>query len=197
MVSKALCCRTDYPVPKIKSISTLGDLVISWNKDMQVPQNETYFIEQLNSKVLVSEAGSDTLIEELAFELKLRDNSANTKAINMTWEFDGWSSSREMNFKLTFNNPIAVSVAIEPDFIEVLYRNQSLFLAEDDSYIEFNKVIEKQIPPQLEDNAATASLSTGAQAVKAGLAGVGIVTLISSLFISAALNYLWGLLNAL
>ena len=123
LVSKALCCRTDYPVPKIKSISTLGDLVISWNKDMQVPQNETYFIEQLNSKVLVSEAGSDTLIEELAFELKLRDNSANTKAINMTWEFDGWSSSREMNFKLTFNNPIAVSVAIEPDFIEVAYRN--------------------------------------------------------------------------
>ena len=58
-------------------------------------------------------------------------------------------------------------------------------------------MIEKKLPPQLEDNATTAALASGAQAVSAGLAGVGIVTLISSLFVSAALNYLWGMLNAL
>ena len=35
----------DYPVPKIKSITTLGELSLTWSKEMETPTNETLFNE--------------------------------------------------------------------------------------------------------------------------------------------------------
>ena len=151
----------------------------------------------MNSKLLIKDPDSEILSEELALELKLEPNSIHEKPLGLTWEFLGWTDSKEMKFKVIFDNPLAVSSDAEKDFLQVKFYDQSLFLAQDEAYVELGKTIRKKVPQQLEDNSATAAVGAAAEAVSASLAGVGITSLVTSIFISAALNFLWGLLNAL
>ena len=49
--SDKFCCRKDYVLPKIQTISTFGELTLKWDKEMLTPKNETLYSEQLLDEV--------------------------------------------------------------------------------------------------------------------------------------------------
>ena len=54
-VLKPLCCRHDFALPRIKSISTFGELIVVWDKPMQVQRNATIFNEKLKKIYLIED----------------------------------------------------------------------------------------------------------------------------------------------
>ena len=82
------------------------------------------------------------------------------------------------------------------DFLEITFRDQSLFMAQDDSYVEAGKFLTKTIRPQVERGRVAEVVEETALVACNSLLFTGSSSLSVSLISTFALNYLWGMINA-
>ena len=68
-------------------------------------------------------------------------------APQMDWEFLSWPDDQTMLFQLDFDKPPVVSMELPNDNIEITFKNQSFFLAQDDSYVAPGQYTQKIIRP--------------------------------------------------
>ena len=86
----------EYLVPKIASVSSLGELTLLWNKDVVKPSNETWFEEQLRRIVYTEDLHTNLKLEAPAFEVEFVQSYSHQESIKMEWEYVGWEGDREM-----------------------------------------------------------------------------------------------------
>ena len=82
----------DYLTPLITEITMFGEVTLSFNKDVQLPTNETWFEEQLRSLVHVEDINLNKNVTKPAFEVEFVQSFSHVELITMTWEYKGWAS---------------------------------------------------------------------------------------------------------
>ena len=82
------------------------------------------------------------------------------------------------------------------DFLEITFRDQTLFMAQDNSFVEAGKFLTKTIRPQVEKGIVVEVVEETALMARSSLLFTGSSSLGVTLISTFALNYLWGMINA-
>ena len=85
-----------FVTPKIKKITTQGEVFIHWDKPMKLPRNHTDYAEWLKEFIYVEELISGKKLFTPALEVTYVPSYAQTAQIVMQWEFVHWKHSNMM-----------------------------------------------------------------------------------------------------
>ena len=83
----------EFVTPKIKKITTQGEVFVHWDKPMKQPRNHTNYVERLKEVIHVEELISRKKFFIPALEVTYVPSYAQTTKIVMQWEFINWKQS--------------------------------------------------------------------------------------------------------
>ena len=105
-----------------------------------------------------------------------------------------------MKVQLDFNNPMLISSTSEIDLIEMEFLESGAFISSE-SFKQIkegtSELLIRQMPMQMKESSAMASLEALSGSIEKGSAGFALVTFLVQLILSGSLALLWGMVNTL
>ena len=136
-----------YALPKldpylqvnITEVDTTGVVTLTFSEEINIPTNDTWFVEQLTRIIETENIHTGEIVETPAFEVEFLQSYAHGDDVqfDFEWEFIEWVNNRQMTLQLLFGDDTKkVSMQTPPDYVNVTFWDQELFMTPGGRYVE-------------------------------------------------------------